>query len=66
MESRSWCISLCTAASSHPHDTHSYGVDRGFISEDLGRFATAHEARALAVHQLPSGLDAVAVGAAVP
>ncbi|MET9919847.1 DUF6193 family natural product biosynthesis protein [Streptomyces sp. NPDC006435] len=40
----------------------TYGVGRGFISQDLGRFATAHEAVALAVRQLPSALGPVALG----
>ena len=39
-----------------------YGVGRGFITPDLGRFATAHEAVQLAVRQLPSGLGPVALG----
>ncbi|MFF8712133.1 DUF6193 family natural product biosynthesis protein [Streptomyces sp. NPDC015184] len=40
----------------------TYGVGRGFISQDLGRFATAHEAVALAVRQLPSALGPVVLG----
>lgn len=40
----------------------TYAVDRGFTSEDLGRFATAHEAVAVAVRHLPSGLGPVALG----
>ncbi|WP_328743648.1 DUF6193 family natural product biosynthesis protein (plasmid) [Streptomyces caniferus] len=39
-----------------------YGVGKGFIIEDLGRFATAHEAVALAARQLPSGLGPIALG----
>lgn len=41
----------------------TYGVGRGFISQDLGGFATAHEAVALAVRHLPFGLGAVTLGA---
>ncbi|MFF3547338.1 DUF6193 family natural product biosynthesis protein [Streptomyces platensis] len=40
----------------------TYGVGRGFTSEDLGRFATAQEAVELAVRRLPSGLGPVALG----
>ncbi|WP_367318718.1 DUF6193 family natural product biosynthesis protein [Streptomyces sp. HUAS ZL42] len=40
----------------------TYGVGTGIISQDLGRFATAQEAVALAVAQLPSGLGPVALG----
>lgn len=39
----------------------TYGVGRGFTSEDLCRFATAQEAVGLAVCQLPSGLSPVAL-----
>lgn len=40
----------------------TYGVGRGFITPDLGLFTTAHEAVALAVRQLPSGLGPVELG----
>ncbi|MFI6360523.1 DUF6193 family natural product biosynthesis protein [Streptomyces sp. NPDC050743] len=40
----------------------TYGVGRGFMGEDLGQFATAHEAVALAVRHLPSGLGPVTLG----
>ncbi|MFG2095694.1 DUF6193 family natural product biosynthesis protein [Streptomyces sp. NPDC048612] len=40
----------------------TYRVERDFAREDLGRFATAQEAVALAVRQLPSGLGPVALG----
>ncbi|MGX4693526.1 DUF6193 family natural product biosynthesis protein [Streptomyces sp. JNUCC 63] len=40
----------------------TYGVGKGIIGEDLSRFATAHEAVALAVRRLPSGLDPIAFG----
>ncbi|WP_030328852.1 DUF6193 family natural product biosynthesis protein [Streptomyces sp. NRRL B-1381] len=40
----------------------TYGVGRGFISQDLGRFATAQEAVAVAVRQLPSGLGPTTLG----
>ncbi|MFI0716365.1 DUF6193 family natural product biosynthesis protein [Streptomyces inhibens] len=40
----------------------TYGVGRGIVSQDLGRFATAHEAVALAVRQLPSDLGPVVLG----
>nr|WP_197973515.1 MULTISPECIES: DUF6193 family natural product biosynthesis protein [Streptomyces] len=40
----------------------TYGVGRGFISDDLGRFTSVHEAVALAVRQLPSGLGPVTLG----
>ncbi|MFF6815189.1 DUF6193 family natural product biosynthesis protein [Streptomyces sp. NPDC012403] len=40
----------------------TYGVGRGIIDADLGRFATAHEAVALAVRHLPAGLDPIALG----
>ncbi|MEU5607619.1 DUF6193 family natural product biosynthesis protein [Streptomyces sparsogenes] len=41
---------------------NTYGVGRGIIGQDLGRFATVHEAVALAVRQLPSGLGPVVFG----
>ncbi|MFE4052938.1 DUF6193 family natural product biosynthesis protein [Streptomyces sp. YIM B13518] len=37
-------------------------VSDGFIDADLGRFATAREAVALAVRHLPAGLGPVALG----
>ncbi|GEB57001.1 DUF6193 family natural product biosynthesis protein [Streptomyces gardneri] len=37
----------------------TYGLGRGIITPDLGRFDTAHEAVALAVRHLPSGLGPV-------
>ncbi|WP_433446734.1 DUF6193 family natural product biosynthesis protein [Streptomyces sp. CA-142005] len=40
----------------------TYGVGRGFMGEDLGQFATAHEAVALAVRHLPPGLGPVTLG----
>ncbi|WP_246430174.1 DUF6193 family natural product biosynthesis protein [Streptomyces rectiverticillatus] len=40
----------------------TYGVGRGLAGQDLGRFATANEAVALAVRQLPSGLGPVTLG----
>ncbi|MGW1350838.1 DUF6193 family natural product biosynthesis protein [Streptomyces sp. NPDC002409] len=40
----------------------TYGVGRGFITQDLGRFTTPHEAVALAVSRLPSALGPVALG----
>ncbi|MFG3430940.1 DUF6193 family natural product biosynthesis protein [Streptomyces californicus] len=40
----------------------TYGVGRGFISQDLGRFATAQEAVAVAVRRLPSGLGPTTLG----
>ncbi|MFD9354720.1 DUF6193 family natural product biosynthesis protein [Streptomyces sp. NPDC060031] len=45
------------------HSNGTYGVGTGFISTDLGECATAHEAVALAVRHLPSGLGPVALGA---
>ena len=39
-----------------------YGVGRGIASSDLGRFATAREAMAVAVRHLPSGLGPVTLG----
>ncbi|MFC8716298.1 DUF6193 family natural product biosynthesis protein [Kitasatospora sp. NPDC057198] len=39
-----------------------FGVGRGFGAPDLGRFATAREAVALAVRHLPSGLGPVGYG----
>lgn len=51
-------VGPCLAANSDG----TYGVGRGFITEDLGRFATAHEAVAVAVRRLPSGLGPVALG----
>lgn len=40
----------------------TYGVGRGLISQDLGQFATAQEAVAVAVRQLPSGLGPTMLG----
>ncbi|USQ85969.1 DUF6193 family natural product biosynthesis protein [Streptomyces phaeoluteigriseus] len=40
----------------------TYGVGRGLISEDLGQFATAQEAVAVAVRQLPPGLGPTTLG----
>ncbi len=40
----------------------TFGLGRGIITPDLGRFATAHEAVALAVQHLPSGLGPVTLG----
>ncbi|MGW3498617.1 DUF6193 family natural product biosynthesis protein [Streptomyces sp. NPDC001020] len=40
----------------------TYGVGRGFITPDLGLFATAHEAVARVVRQLPSCLGPVTLG----
>ncbi|MFF9119078.1 DUF6193 family natural product biosynthesis protein [Streptomyces massasporeus] len=40
----------------------TYGVGRGMISANLGRFATAQEAVAVAVRQLPSDLCSVVLG----
>lgn len=40
----------------------TYAVGRDFTSEDLGRFATAHEAVAVAVRHVPPGLGPVALG----
>lgn len=40
----------------------TYGVGRGFVTPDLGTFATAHEAVAMAVRHLPSPLGPVALG----
>ncbi|MBH0244663.1 hypothetical protein I3W98_20120, partial [Streptomyces cavourensis] len=40
----------------------TYGLGRGIITSDLGQFATAHEAVALAVQHLPSGLGPVTLG----
>ncbi|MEU1123822.1 DUF6193 family natural product biosynthesis protein [Streptomyces sp. NPDC005899] len=37
-------------------DDGTYGVGRGFITQDLGQFATAHEAVAVAVRHLPPGI----------
>ncbi|MFD8733093.1 DUF6193 family natural product biosynthesis protein [Streptomyces sp. NPDC059611] len=39
-----------------------YGVGTGFITSDLGLFATAHEAVEVAVHHMPSGLGPVTLG----
>ncbi|MGW1890109.1 DUF6193 family natural product biosynthesis protein [Streptomyces sp. NPDC002004] len=39
-----------------------YGVGRGFITPDLGLFDSVHDAVALAVRELPSGLGPVALG----
>ncbi|MEV6056782.1 DUF6193 family natural product biosynthesis protein [Streptomyces sp. NPDC052107] len=51
-------VGPCLAANSDG----TYGVGRGFISEDLGRFTTPHEAVALAVRHLPSDLGPIALG----
>ncbi|MFD9595311.1 DUF6193 family natural product biosynthesis protein [Kitasatospora sp. NPDC059973] len=51
-------VGPCLAANSDG----TYGVGRSPIGEDLGRFATAHEAVAQAVRQLPSGLGPVTLG----
>ncbi|MGW9042910.1 DUF6193 family natural product biosynthesis protein [Streptomyces lydicus] len=40
----------------------TYGVGRGFITPDLGLFDTVHDAVAVAVRELPSGLGPVALG----
>lgn len=40
----------------------TYGVGSGFVTPDLGLFATPHEAVAVAVRHLPSGLGPVALG----
>ncbi|MFJ9866080.1 DUF6193 family natural product biosynthesis protein [Streptomyces sp. NPDC101165] len=40
----------------------TYGVGRGFITQDLGVFATAQEAVAVAVRRLPSGLGPTTLG----
>lgn len=40
----------------------TYGVGTGFITPDLGLFATAQEAVAVAVRHLPSGLGATTLG----
>ncbi|WP_030378397.1 MULTISPECIES: DUF6193 family natural product biosynthesis protein [unclassified Streptomyces] len=40
----------------------TYGVGRGFLTPDLGLFATADEAVAMAVRGLPSGLGRVGLG----
>ncbi|MEU0385260.1 DUF6193 family natural product biosynthesis protein [Streptomyces chartreusis] len=39
-----------------------FGVGRGFITADLGLFATAREAVASAVRRLPAGLGPIALG----
>ncbi|WP_262058594.1 DUF6193 family natural product biosynthesis protein [Streptomyces sp. STR69] len=44
------------------HSDGSFGVGGSFMDSDLGRFATAHEAVALALRQLPSGLGPVTLG----
>ncbi|MEU2394972.1 DUF6193 family natural product biosynthesis protein [Streptomyces sp. NPDC007369] len=41
----------------------TFGVGMGSSDADLGRFATAHEALAVGVSQLPSGLGPITVGA---
>lgn len=51
-------VGPCLTASSDG----TYGLGRGFITPDLGQFATAHEAVALAVQPLPSGLGRVKLG----
>lgn len=40
----------------------TYGVGTGLISQDLGQFATAQEAVAVAVRQLPTGLGPTTLG----
>ncbi|MDF6041369.1 DUF6193 family natural product biosynthesis protein [Streptomyces sp. JH14] len=40
----------------------TYGAGMGLMTPDLGLFATAHEAVAKAVRQLPSGLGPIALG----
>ncbi|WP_234352296.1 MULTISPECIES: DUF6193 family natural product biosynthesis protein [unclassified Streptomyces] len=40
----------------------TYGVGTGFITPDLGLFATAHEAVAVATRHMPSGLGPVTLG----
>lgn len=40
----------------------TYGVGTGFISQDLGQFATAQEAVAVAVRQVPTGLGPTTLG----
>lgn len=40
----------------------TYSLGRGIVTPDLGQFATAHEAVALAVQHLPSGLGPVTLG----
>lgn len=40
----------------------TYGVGRGFITQDLGEFSTAREAVAAAVHHLPPELAPVTLG----
>lgn len=40
----------------------TYGVGTGFINDDLGQFATAQEAVAVAVRRLPSGLGPTTLG----
>ncbi|MFJ9434816.1 DUF6193 family natural product biosynthesis protein [Streptomyces sp. NPDC101490] len=40
----------------------TYGLGRGFITPDFGVFTSAHEAVALAVRHLPSGLGSVTLG----
>ncbi|WP_251017819.1 DUF6193 family natural product biosynthesis protein [Streptomyces sp. ISL-1] len=40
----------------------TYGVGRGFISQDLGLFATAQEAVAVAVRQLSSSPGPTSLG----
>ncbi|MFI8351403.1 DUF6193 family natural product biosynthesis protein [Streptomyces sp. NPDC085596] len=51
-------VGPCLAANSDG----TYGVGRGIVTADLGQFATAHEAVALAVRHLPSGLGPIALG----
>ncbi|MFD1659166.1 DUF6193 family natural product biosynthesis protein [Streptomyces caeni] len=51
-------VGPCLAANSDG----TYGVGRGIIGQDLGRFATAHEAVAAAVRHLPSGIGPIVLG----
>ncbi|MET7343770.1 DUF6193 family natural product biosynthesis protein [Streptomyces sp. NPDC087866] len=46
------------------HDEGAFGVGRGFITSDLGVFATAREAVAAALTHLPAGPGPVTLGAA--
>ncbi|WP_345942854.1 DUF6193 family natural product biosynthesis protein [Streptomyces sp. SID486] len=44
------------------NDDGTYGVGRGFITPDLGLFDSVHDAVAVAVRELPSGLGPVTLG----
>ncbi|WP_234335881.1 DUF6193 family natural product biosynthesis protein [Streptomyces sp. NRRL S-1022] len=44
------------------NDDGTYGVGRGFITPDLGLFDSLHDAVAVAVRELPSGLGPVTLG----